>query len=199
MMFREMLGVEEGRQGKANQGQARFLIPAYRLRLNDKRCAEMHEEHGLIIGITQNCLGDENVPSYHSRNGWVLSTERHEAPQQMFMSPHGPSLPKSASIHTWYQGDQKISSVYKPSPFTHSNARDGEREPASAEIRHSRLCSFASMTTDRGEGPLSPATHQAPGAGLREKGDRPLVVSTLCGFNSQLRYRCLCKASSICL
>lgn len=46
---------------------------------------------------------------------------------------------------------------------------------------------------------MSPETRQAPGAGFREKGDHALVVSTLCGFSSQLKYRFLGKASSICL
>lgn len=54
--------------GQSKSGRGRISNSCRRiLRLDDKRLAEMGRNHWLITGVTQNCLGDKNAPSHHSK------------------------------------------------------------------------------------------------------------------------------------
>lgn len=109
----------------------------------------------------------------------------------MFMSSHELSLPKSISVWSWPDTNLVLR---RPKDLIHvetiktshiKNSGWKERTSHCRNLTQISLC-FKCKGSGNEEGSVSLAMCQAPAAGPEEKVDPPFVVSTPCGFNSQI-------------
>lgn len=148
------LEVLEGRMGKVNQRQEWFLIPADRLRLNDKRLAEMDGDCKLIIGITelsgrQKCpfpsQHQQPVSSFHQKE-WGFSANVHEFTWTEFTQIH-----QCLELAWYLLGIKETKGSHPCTNHRTSHIRDSrwtERTNVCRNLIQKKLCYFKGMKTD---------------------------------------------------